>query len=242
MPSDGYVQVMTVNESPNQSVWFDDIELVHQENLITQETHYDAWGSELFGIGKVGKPEHRWKFTGKESIDDLDLGWNDHGARYYDRVLARWHSVDPMADKMRRQSPYNYCFNNPLKFIDPDGMEGKEIKPENEKALQAIRNTLPKDAREYVQVDKKTGFIDKAKLKEYKNTSKSINVEKLKEMANSKEVVSVIVAKEFTSYYEFGGVQKPLPKMKLDLKPMTEEQKKNGAFDDLSYNLIQVVG
>ncbi|NLT51493.1 MAG: hypothetical protein GXX85_11300 [Ignavibacteria bacterium] len=42
--------------------------------------------------------------------------------RYYDSETGRWLQVDPMADKYPGWSPYNYCADNPLKNVDPNGM------------------------------------------------------------------------------------------------------------------------
>ena len=59
--------------------------------------------------------------SGKEK--DAETGYHYFGARYYNSDLSLWLSVDPMSDKYPSLSPYNYCAWNPLKIVDPDGME-----------------------------------------------------------------------------------------------------------------------
>ena len=126
-----------------------------------QHIEYTAFG-ESFADWRVEDWNTPYRFTGKEQ--DAETGLYYYGARYYDPRIGRFLSVDPLAEKYGAWSPYNYVFDNPLKFTDPTGMEAEESNNEYEIRIQngkihSISMTGTKGGNEkdyitYVDMDK----------------------------------------------------------------------------------------
>ena len=68
-----------------------------------------------------GAPRSRYCYNGKEQQWAGMSGLLDYGWRFYNPNIARWLSIDPMANLYHSITPYAYCVNNPIKYIDPDG-------------------------------------------------------------------------------------------------------------------------
>ena len=84
---------------------------------VEEVNHYYPFGGTFASTSSV----QDYKYNGKELDRKGGLDWYDYGARRYDAALGRWYAADPMVEKYYGWSPYNYCVNNPIKYIDPDG-------------------------------------------------------------------------------------------------------------------------
>ena len=118
-------------------------------NEIREEKNYYPFGLQHKGYNNTVKGrKHAYGFGGKEEQHEYELNWIDITARNYDPALGRWMNLDPLAEEMRRHSPYNYAFNNPIYFIDPDGMMPE---PRNKTQLE-LTTQLGRTAKDNVNV------------------------------------------------------------------------------------------
>lgn len=125
--TDGLVAVYTVNSNVEKGY------IVEKDHLgsiralynslgnLSFSASYDPWGKREIGNNALYIKFYRG-FTGHEHIDELGL--IDMNGRMYDPLLGRFLSPDPfiqMPDNSQNFNRYSYCFNNPLKYTDPDG-------------------------------------------------------------------------------------------------------------------------
>jgi RHS repeat-associated protein len=103
-------------------VYFDDFKVTHTKSPVIQSEDYYPFGLTFNSYRRENSVANQYLYNGKEKQDELGLDWLDYGARMYDPLIVRRHSIDPKSEIYRRWSPYVYSINNPIRFFDPDGM------------------------------------------------------------------------------------------------------------------------
>ncbi|MGC4129789.1 MAG: DUF6443 domain-containing protein [Bergeyella sp.] len=66
---------------------------------------------------------YNYKYSSQEL---QETGFYDFGNRQYMPDIGRWFKVDELAETSRRWSPYAYAYNNPMRFVDPDGRQNED--------------------------------------------------------------------------------------------------------------------
>jgi len=97
--------------------------VVHPSFAVLEQDDYLPFGTRADLDSLAYDPSNRYRFNGKEEQVIGSIGLIDYGARFYDPDLSRWTTPDPLAEKYYSISPYAFCNNNPVNFVDLDGRD-----------------------------------------------------------------------------------------------------------------------
>lgn len=95
--------------------------VVNENGTIEQVNHYYPFGG-VYGDQTYNSELQRNKYIGKEFDHTSGLDWYDHGARMYDAAKGSWDRMDKLAEKYCSINPYIYSINNPITYLDLDGL------------------------------------------------------------------------------------------------------------------------
>jgi len=131
----------------------------------TKRHDYLPFGEELFaGSGGRTIPQGysasdgvRQQFTQKER--DIETGLDYFGARYYASTQGRFTGVDVAGPDLRNPQTlnrYQYCLNNPLRHIDPNGLYEEDVHQDLTYALALAAGFNTNSAATIAAADQRT--------------------------------------------------------------------------------------
>ena len=116
--------------------------IVDQAGTVREQNDYYPFGERCPESTYAVSSVNRYKFNGKEEQTVGDLGMLDYGARMYRTGIGRWFTQDPLAEKDYSVSPYAYCNNNPIRYMDPDGRQIVGLTKNDALKVQQDLNTI----------------------------------------------------------------------------------------------------
>ena len=93
--------------------------MIDESGNTVRSTDYYPFGAYL--AESTNREKQPYKYNGKEFDHFADLNLYDYGARFYDPLIGRFTTPDPLSEKYYSISPYAYCANNPVNAVDLRG-------------------------------------------------------------------------------------------------------------------------
>ena len=170
--------------------------VLDQNNQPVELNSYYPYGGLMATSATEGTQPY--KYSGKELDRENGLDLYDSQARWYDPMLARTTTLDPLAEKYYSMSPYMWCAGNPVKYVDPTG---ETLHISNFESYQILTHSLPLWSREYVIMDE-NGYVDKEIINnELLKCSQSVNIQALISIVNDSRVVDFDATSTSFHYY-----------------------------------------
>ncbi len=126
----GYIYVYVSNESNARDwVYFDDLTITVTESPLVQVEDYYPYGMSMSSSWqRAGRIDNKFLFNGGAEKED-HTGLYYTAFRRYDPALGRFHAIDPLSESVASLSPYQYGFNSPVLFNDPNGLMSRRWIP-----------------------------------------------------------------------------------------------------------------
>jgi RHS repeat-associated protein len=129
---------LSYDNDSNNWVYFDDFKITHNRSNVIQYNEYYPFGmqtaksclpagapkTEIFGaeVGTRDGSKNDYLYNAGNEMNS-NTGWYETFFRGYDATLGKFLQTDPMADKYGSWTPYNYAFNDPVYWNDPNGAD-----------------------------------------------------------------------------------------------------------------------
>jgi len=119
----GYVYIYVSNEETTPvEVYFDDFKVTQTRSAVIQANDYYPFGLTFNSYQRENSLKNKYLFNkGSELQDDLDLNFYYTKYRSYDQALGRFLQIDPKVDEFYSWTPYNFGYDDPVRYNDPDG-------------------------------------------------------------------------------------------------------------------------
>jgi RHS repeat-associated protein len=116
--------VYVSNETPNIPVYFDNLQVSHVRSPLLETSEYYPYGLKMANISyrAASTLTNRYGWNGgNEYEDEGELNYSNTFYRKYDAQIGRFTGVDIRAEEAMFINPYQFGYNNPVMFNDPNG-------------------------------------------------------------------------------------------------------------------------